>query len=368
MITLIVLGVSILITLAILVTLLNRGAENKQHASYVRQNTAEFVVAGGKLLRPLLSVPKGLILTTDGKLVETLMPAEEEVRVNFISRWLRDRWGYYWVSWFWPLRKIHKFKITKERLDESKKEDKTIRLRDMIASDPKPIEVDHLRLLIQRPFLFEQVETKDNFAVDIILLGLFRVVDLVPIPFIYQERFFPSLKAAVSGALMDWMKDLNDYEAFLTADKGKGSPFSDKMKEKLKSISKDFGLEADDIWMEVYQLVSGKEIEEATQAKAVAELRGQAKIRESELNLKAAENNANALVLPIKKSVEAWGDAVLANRDIVTQNLGKGSIGTLVMGSDSVVTTLPIGGRSGGGPPTVPTTPPPPTSTPTTGP
>jgi hypothetical protein len=230
----------------------------------------------------------------------------------------------------------------------------------MIERDSKPSVVDHVRAQISRPFAVEGIETKENFSVDLLISGMFEFIDGRPLAFTYQERFYEVLKSAVEGAANDYMRDL-DYKEFRKSEKGKESVFSKAMIERLNSLVEHLGVRVIDIWIETYKLVSGDDVEKATRALEVAELNGTAKVKESEFNLQAAENDASALVLPIKKKIEAWGNAVLANRDVVTENLSKGSIGTLVMGTENVITTLPIGGGSGGLPstPRTPPTPPP---------
>lgn len=353
--------------LVFLIAWLYYRTENKTNATFVKQNTTEFVVAGEGLLK-ILSNDDTKILTKDGKLVNpgSLGPGQEEVKINWFSKWLRKEWGFYWVSLFYPIRKIHYISIVKERLKGSAEIPPGAPLRDMIERDSKPTSVPFLLNQFPRPFVFEDIETKENFSIDVLVSGIFSVYDPALIAFKYNERFFDFLKAAISGALLDAVKTM-DYKTFREADKGKGSPLSQDLKSRLQSLKVDLGVEVIDIWVDIYQLTSGDEAEEAAQALEIAELKGEADLAAARFDKRAAQERAKGAAAPVLELTKAYkkanstGVGRLVSTDRSMEHLGQNSrITTLVMGSGvtpnlslpalpPAAPTAPVPAGSGGG-------------------
>jgi len=130
-----------------------------------------------------------------------------------------DNLGIRFVSWIYPIIKVHKIHISMNRLREDKKkedeenisspsvakkgEEEDVPLRNRIESDEG--DVDSLRFIIPRPMVVEGVELAgDNSRIDLLALSIFKVV-IPSLPVFYHKgKFMPLLDAAVSAGIVDF--------------------------------------------------------------------------------------------------------------------------------------------------------------------
>ncbi len=243
MVPLLILAVAVLALLAMVplaVLFLYHAAKKKQQASFVREATMEFVMAGERCVRILENV-KGWYydrrefvdvaaktpLTYTTKVGELLVPAERnpDGSIKTPAKWvlkdvavpvkeaillgdpnhkpstlwkvrrqhLRNKWGFFWVSAFYPQRHIHKFNVVKSRLRRNVEHGQTP-IEDMIETDATLSEVDNLLWRFPRAVLVGGIEFADRLTASLVVLSNFQVImPNVPV-FIYKADFFPQIE------------------------------------------------------------------------------------------------------------------------------------------------------------------------------
>lgn len=350
--------------LFLLIVVLYRAAKYKQQATFVKEGTIEFIMSGEDLTRVLVNAD-GYIINDDGYIKpesskyavpKEEIATEEEIRSfnrrgNFLSRYLRNNWGFYWVSIFYPIKRVHEFEITKARLRPANKTSGDAPLSERIEMDDKAAKTDHLRVRFPRPFLFERAETSDNFQTDLLVVALFRVVRPHTVVFMVGKEFFTTLEGAISGTVLDFMKSMR-YGDFLTTPTGKGSGFSEVIR-KLNyepspsypnGIIADLGVMIIDAWVEDYGLAGNSlRVVEATQALEVQTLEGQADLKRADYDMQAAQKRAIGTAAEIVELGKAYAAlppsaaSAIVNQ-VVSRNLA---------GRDSKIHTLALGGGTG---------------------
>lgn len=364
-----------LTTLLVVILIMYEDARRKMHGSFTKQNTIEFGNAGEKLIKILPNVSHRVLVQgrtieeSRLKLPSELQPGDVVVKVNWFAQWLRNVWGYFWVSLFYPWRQLHEFKIVKERLRSTTEVKKDADLREMIERDKEPSVVKYLKAQFPRPFFVPDAETKDGFKVSFVISGIFDVVIPYLPAYVYQERFFELLLSVVAAAVRDYVKmySYNDNpktkeKGLLSQDMGKNSPFSKFIMKRLlistrskKNIIEHLGVTAVDIWVEAFDLAEEPEVVSATKAKEKNRLEGQADFEKAKWDKKSAQERAIGIAAPVTELGKAYAAhgpyANHVNRERVTANLGQGSnISTLVLGRE-ILTTVPVGGATGSGSP-----------------
>ena len=341
------------LSFGVLVLLLYGAAKNKQQATFVDEGTIEFVVAGGKLVKTFVNVD-GFALTKSGKIKplkvegdatrsdEIPETSDEIAEESWLARQLRERWGFYWVSLFYPWVRIHKFEITKERLRTRGDIPDDTPLRARIEHEKDPVKVDNLFFRFPRPYFFGSVETSDRFTTDVIVQVIFQIVDpYIPV-FLYRGKFFSILETVVSGCVIDFLRS-RTYTEFVAIGKGKDSPFSTFVKElntrpTLNSpggIIADFGIVILDAWVEEFSPAKGeKDVQDATKARELAILRGDADVEKAKRDGKAAGLRTAGATAEIRQLGRAYGKmepetARIVSAQIVSRNLGQGSLRVL---------------------------------------
>jgi hypothetical protein len=196
---------------ALLPILLVLSAYNSWQATFVKEGTIRAVVQGESFLKMLSNVPDK---TTDsqGKLVDL---KERETRPRGILGS-----GIYWVSVFYPYRRVHSFKILKSRLlTENERGGKAI--TEWITQEPGA-EVSELLWKFPIPFLIENVDLQQGFRVTFVVYVLFEVIDPYTAIFIWNGKFAQQMATAVEGAVYNFGRGLT-YHGLLQEEVGKGN-------------------------------------------------------------------------------------------------------------------------------------------------
>lgn len=353
--------VGVLVLLALIVLLLYYAAKNKQQASFVKQGTIEFVVAGETLLEVLENIPdwhyqKGWARfpvqrigtkdatgkygapTQDWELVEDAIVPDEDgpsvllkgeiadkTRKNGPSRSSRSekKLGFFWVSVWYPWIRIFRFLVTHLRLrpeteitkdtpldkwlDSSVKEPAKNEKGEVIS--PDTTWEQSLLWRFPRPVLIREVEFADLFQANILIQGNFQIVSPRHLVFEWRERFFPLLEKALQAAAIDYLRKIpGGYQEFITQrTTGPQSEFFWEALEPLnwvgntatsgRGLLKEFGVYLRDAWVVEIELS-----ESDTKASDALKAR---KIAELEGNAEVATATKHAEAITLVATAEA---------------------------------------------------------------
>jgi len=332
-------------------------AKNKQQASFVNQDTIEFVVKGGKLADVLENIDgwhyhKGECwfpvhkakIGADGKIekepsgkIKSYEDAEEvedavvpdkgakdkdgnvknhhiQLKRKFFREFLINHFGFFWVSALYPQWTIHRFLVPhlRTRSDTDIEKDAPIEkwldnsvrnpAKDQNGRDiPGMTEEKALLWKFTRPALIRDVEFLDMYQANVLLEVVCQIVKPRALVFTYKERFFPNVERAVQSAALDELRSYKGgYDAFIESGAtGSQSEFYWKVINPLnfgpKGLIHEFGIYLMD--SRVVQIESTKQspkAREALQAEKVAVLEGKGILATAEAQAKAKELLAKA--------------------------------------------------------------------------
>jgi len=270
-------------------------------------------------------------------------------------------WGFYWVSFFYPLKRVFKFTISRDRLKDASEMKDGHGIRDWIEHKSDQ-EVSSLQYRFQRPFLIEGVELGgDRTRVDQIVMTTFEVVDpYIPI-FFYKGKFFSLLEATVRSAVLDFCADEHmTYEVFVRTPKSSGTEFSDRItdiNEKTdlapEGIVKAFGIKVVEAWVHDFDLVKDdQDFRDAARIRELERMQAQGAVEKAKGEAEAKERVAKAEALRygllvkelIERDVDPNVAASVLGQQVRTENIGRSKIVTYVEGGASIMPTIPVTG------------------------
>lgn len=313
-------------------------ASNEWQFTFVEESSISFVIRGKNLCRTLVNIPKMSYDTSDDDPHKWKLVSGERT-------FLQKKFGVFRVSLLWPvLGRLHRFKIDSSRLiAESLRSETPLKQWIQKAGGEKR----GLLWKFPQPFLFEGIELKGNFHVDILVYALFEVVNpYIPV-FIYRGKFFQQLAAAIEGVVAEAANNLT-YEMFVKKNKGMGSSFAKgEIVAKLDALEEKFGIKMEDAWIMSFQLAeedddiikATKALDKETLLAAAAKQRGKGKADETEASLFGEEKRFGRLV---KALTDHDVDPNVA-AEVVKQQLRM----ERVAGPDSKITTFVEGGSGG---------------------
>lgn len=408
-------GCGALLLIALTIVFFYYAAQNKQQASFVEEGTIEFVVAGKTLLHVLENVrgwhyhegPGGTIKLQEATYTDLILPDGTRVHEGKIDsirdngdipvtnaivknndgivltkwekwiseRWppkkyLQRRWGFFWVSILYPMRRIHHFTLRHKR----KKPENDIATLQKDAPLTLWVEIDPLveggdQFLLwrfPRPIVVEGAEFKDLFEGDIFLQVQFQIIIPERPVFIYRSKeFFLLLESAVAAAVMDYVRGMSYTNFIQQIQTGAASPFFWKAINPLNRVApgyprgliSELGVQVIDAWIEHVALHKESEkTQDALKAKEQARLEGEAEVVTATLHANAVTIAATADAAALKMQMTQSSEAVL-----IAKLRKEGLLGTKI-------STLVEGGSSTGimvSAPPAPTPPPPPPTPPT---
>ena len=364
MIPLILIMVAVLVLLSVVplvVLFLYHAAKKKQQASFVREATMEFVMAGERSIRILenikgwyynrlgieekkdpvtkvvtqepskfitkvgrCSVPEGR--NSDGTIKtpavwvlddpeilvkEAILPGDPNHKPSsWWKSWrqyLRQRWGFFWVSMFYPQTHIHKFKVVKSRLRRDSTEGK--KLSEMIEVDPTPSEVDHLLWRFPRAVFVENIEFADRLTADLVILSNFQVVmPNIPV-FTYKADFFPQIESLVRSTIIDYCRGVKLVDFITSSPIGPSSSFFAQIISQVNpEMIRQYGVAIESSWIVEVGLGDSEE-QKALRANELAKLQGQAGITTAKLGAEAtvvtAEGAAKSTIIGAEATAKA---------------------------------------------------------------
>lgn len=109
------------------------------------------------------------------------------------------------VSWLFPQIRVHKFSVSRKRLQEKTDVAADTPLKGRIVKSPEPAEVSSLLFMVPRPVFVEGIELAgDNSRINLLLLVVYQqVIPSLPVYYLKGD-FFPLLDAAIEAALVDF--------------------------------------------------------------------------------------------------------------------------------------------------------------------
>lgn len=226
----VVIGLATLVAIPLLLLwFLRTAAENKQQASNTQQGTIEFVVAGKRCIRLLENVrdkywsrttvpyrtkvgkqkPDGSweLVTVEIPIARAIVPGDVNYRPKGwrkIRHYLRSEWGFYWVSLFYPLRQIHRFKLPRVRLSSDYESGHP--LSEWVERDKEYAEVNALQYEVPRPIVVSDLEFKDLFQASIGVVTTIQFVTPEKPVFTFAREFYQLYESTVQGATVDYAK------------------------------------------------------------------------------------------------------------------------------------------------------------------
>jgi hypothetical protein len=342
--TLAALAILIMPTLAFIWFAYEASKSNRQ-ATTVALETFKFVVAGGSLHRILANLTdagldrNGRVTTNEKMMVRTY--------TNPLLEFLRVKLGVYWVSIFYPIHKVYKFKIDKNRLVKGTTLSDGHSIRDLITVEPD-VEVDHLLRIIPRPIYVPGVQTNDGFTVDIALMTEHEVTNPRTAVFSLNGQFFPLLDAAMKAAVGDYCNNAKYMQLINTAT-GKGSGFSGIILTMVADhLERTVGIRPTACYIiQVGIPESDQAVVRATKAKEVAILEGEGVIAAAEAKAKAINTLAKAQANVLKEAVDALVGKGM-DMNLAMQQVGRVLAFREISGEGSKITTFVEAGTTAG--------------------
>ncbi len=339
MITSILVIVAIVVLLGLLLWLINIIATNMWQAARIPEGDYAFVVKGESLVKLITNFPN--TLNNNKRMIWARFTGKGERGSDFNARFtgytegplsalLRDLFGIFWISIFFPMIKLHRFKISVDRLKEAAEIDTTANLKDWI--EYKEDEVDSLRRIFNRPTHVPEAEMTDGSKINFVLLGDYEVIDPYPPVFLYKGKYSRIIDAAVRAAVNDWCSyrayrhdavgpDNSPRKALVNDAVGEDTETSKFLTNEVNKALAITGIVCRKIYIYGYDLwAEGKTFDDAAREKEVATLRAEGIVA-------AAEGDAKAIELKAGAQAKRYGQIVSslsvpgANPDVIAQTV-----------------------------------------------
>lgn len=320
----------------------------------VETGDMKYVVAGNSWVRTLVNIP-GMKVSDEKNALQKLTPVgvgDDKPELNWIEEELKERLGLYWVG-IYPFRRIHTFKIIKERENPEMKQG--MNPADWIQREKKAVEVTSLRWKFPRPVMVPDVEFKGNLRATLLVLCKFEVMSPVVPVFIQKANFFDLLSSYVRSAVIEYCQNMT-YDTFREADKKDGGEMSKSIIHDINQIIVDeIGVCLKGVSVSNYE-ASDKETQAILEAGERARLKGEADMKAAELQkgvaIKTAEGQAEAdriravaRITDVIETVERLGGRGV-NPDVAAQVAGSVARAERFTRGDSKITTLVDGSGS----------------------
>jgi len=332
---------ALIILLVLIILAIYTSAKESMHATFIPEGMIKFLVKGGTMVEIVPNISGRHYNTKNRKIEKTVSPTTNS------QGFLADQFGIFFRvrSLMYPIVRWHKFTIDASRLVvESKRKGKPFTQWIESASQ----EVEGLRWRFHQPFLFENIELKDGYTVNILVFALFEVVNPYLPVFIYRGKFFEQLSAAIQGKMSEYLNN-STYTEFIKLDKGQGGGFTPeliKLNDRTTAVPKGIeallGIRCIDGWVVEFGLsgASAKQ-KEAIVAKETERLLGEGVKVKASAEAEAIETLTKAqsdrfdrlLSAMVAKGVTPDEAARSVAAKIVSENLRDSKITTLAGGN-----------------------------------
>lgn len=241
-----------------------------------------------------------------GETIHRVIYNPEDLLIHLGKTWVLEpesfkrRWsllfGLFWVGIPGVLR-VHEFPITKDQENPEAGEDP----KTWITQRGEVI-VDSLRLVMQRSFVFMNIELKDRSVVNVLVTTKLRVLDwFIPV-FNLKGKFFENTAGLIEAEVNDVLKELT-LQQLVEAKKGEDGGILSHLKIENcsfgKALKEQVGLDLEGIAITRVDPGDSK-LRDAMNAKVLAQKEGEATIAKAEADAKAtitrAKGDASALI------------------------------------------------------------------------
>jgi hypothetical protein len=129
-------------------------------------------------------------------------------------RWLIKKWGIVWVSWFYPIRRVHRYDFEYDELQAETDPTTKEVVYTMVHREYKDDKaVNSLYWRFQYPVLAREVELAGNFKIKVLVNVTFEVVKPVYLIFTLKGNWMPFATSAVIGFMEAYSKE-KSFEQF----------------------------------------------------------------------------------------------------------------------------------------------------------
>lgn len=269
-----------------------------------------------------------------GETVHAIIYNEEDLLVHHGKKWelepkdfkKRKRliFGLFWIG-IPGINRIHEFPITKDSENPDAGEDPK-----SWVTQRGEVPVDSLRLVMQRSFVFRNIELKDRSTVNILVTTKLRILDwFIPI-FNLKGKFFENTAGLIEAAVGDILKE-KTLQELIEAPKGEKTGILNVLEidgcHFAKALKDQVGLELEGI--AISRVDPGDSaLRKAMNSRVIAEKEGEATIAKSEAEGKAAIVRAEAEATALTRMAQAE-----------QEKLAK--LGLLRVGADGKVELIP---------------------------
>jgi hypothetical protein len=341
------LGVSLL---ALLYTI----AKYDMHATFVENGGFKFVVKGETLEKILDNLDGHYVNVETHVVKERTFKRHAKERVRGV---LEKILGIVWVSWVWPMKKLHTFEVVADKL----KEDESLPVRQRLQTELR--RETYLRARFPHPVFIPDVELGgDQWKIDIIIMLDILVVNPRVVVFDYKGKVLRQVDATIRTAVMNFCKEEKyTYPIFLREDKGAESPIAVRVLDLNRSTSPEpvndglrerFGIELRAVWLESMDLSpEQKTLDDAAKGVQEKSLKADARVQEARgekayqkaIREGVGEGMADQITRLISSGVSPERAAVIVQEQVRTSNLAgpDSKIKTYVEGGGRTMLTIP---------------------------
>lgn len=254
-------------------------------------------------------------------------------KINYWPPWryLQRRWGFFWVSVFYPLVRVHTFSVVHARLKPRQLIKKDAPIEEWVEGAEETGQENgnnggqRMRLgerptqfllwKFPRPIIARNIEFAGVLEGNVLVLAYFQVVIPYPLVFVFKDKFFLLLEEAVQAAVMDYVRKAKmSFSKFSSEETtGPNSPFFwDAInhinfvgiaQQARHGLLREFGVFVYNAWVIHIESAEAKEVDVAIKANEIARLEGEARktaaLAEATAIKTVADANAYALTVQL---------------------------------------------------------------------
>ena len=324
----------------LVLAIFHKDAKNDRHFTYVPTGRFKLVVAGEKLIRVLSNLEGYSCEKDNTKDGEQPWQVIKKNNFNRTESWFEKLFGATFVSFIYPIRRVHKFTVIADKLKpEAERAGKP--LKDWVHYEERVVK--ELLFRFPHPLYISDIELGgDKWQINILVMIDLQITNPAIVVMIYNGKVLEQVDAAIKSAVIDYCNGytkettlpdgskektphLWTYESFLTENKGRGSDIEKIILDLNKESGKDrkdgledrFGISIKSAWVQDLDLSEAQEeLLKASKAKALQEELAKAGIAEAEGKARqtiiAAEATKTALLTEGQGQAEAWGELTAA--------------------------------------------------------